>query len=218
MVSWWPGGGNADDIIGHNNGSPAGTVGFGTGKVGQAFSFDGSSGFENMGAPASLNLTTQVTLDGWINPNDPNHQAVYFGKASSGQNDYALFLLSGQLAACIKTSDATEHFVYSGFVPPAGQWTHIALTYNGSLEVIYANGVALVSQPVSGNLISEGISFSIGGRFGDAPVNSLYFNGLVDEVEVFNRALSASEIAAIYLADSAGKCHSCTPPPANLVG
>ncbi len=71
MISWWPAEGNGDDIISHNNLS-LGPATFTTGKIGQAFSFDGS-GFASAGRPSNLiNLGNQVTIDGWINPSSSN--------------------------------------------------------------------------------------------------------------------------------------------------
>ena len=216
VVSWWPAEGDANDIQGSNDGTPVGTVTFAPGEVGQAFNFDGASGFENMGTPASLDLTNTLTLDAWINPSDSNKNGVYFGKASSSQNDYALFLL-GDLTGCIKTSDGAEHFLHTGFVPPAGQWTHIALVYDGSNEIVYANGIEVGRLAVSGNIASEGIPFFIGGRNGDSPYNSLYINARIDEVEVFDRALSQAEILSIHNSACTGKCRPCTPAPAGMI-
>src|SRR5207253_559801 len=146
--------------------------------------------------------------------------AVYFGKSVSFGNDYCLFLLSGQLAGSIKTGTANpgqpgvfERFVYTGYVPPQNTWTHVALTYDGSLVTVYANGVALATATKTGTISDSGAPFGIGGRSG-----GLLFSGLIDEVEVFNRALSPNEIVNIYLADSAGKCRTCTTAPSNMVG
>src|SRR6202011_857531 len=164
------------------------------------------------GSPASLNITgNQVSLDGWVNINSTN-DAVFFGKSESFDNDYCLFMLFGQLAGCIKTSDSTEHFIYTGYVPPLGQWTHIALTYDGSTEIIYVNGVAVGRASFSGNIASDGLNFSIGAR--DSGLN---LNGSVDEVEVFNRGVSAIEVQRIYLAGSLGKCRSCVTPPSGML-
>ena len=138
LIGWWPGDGNALDLVDTNDGAPSGNVGFVPGKVAQAFSFDGAS-VEFMGNPPSLNLTgNQVTLDGWVNPISAT-EGVYFGKSSSGRNDYTLYFLFGQLAASIKSA-GTEFFLYTGFIPPNGQWTHIAMTYDGTNEIVYANG------------------------------------------------------------------------------
>ncbi|MEW6127478.1 MAG: HYR domain-containing protein [Acidobacteriota bacterium] len=196
MISWWPGDGNANDIQGANQGSGGA---FATGKVGQAFSFSGST---LVSAPnsASLNLTgTAVTLDGWIRPT-ASTDAVYLGKSQNAANDYVLLYQSGQLSAIIKAG-GTETTVNTGVVPALNQWTHIALVYNGATIKVYADGAEVGSTAKTGNLAGSNVPFSIGGRAGE-----LFFNGLIDEVEVFDRALSAAEIQSIYNAGSFGKC------------
>jgi len=216
MVSWWQGENNGNDAVSNNTLSFYGGQGFVTGEVGQAFNFTGGQA-ASPGLPSNLNITgNQVTIDGWVNLNATQNQGVFFGKSESGLNDYALFMLSSQLAACIKTNDNVEHFLYTGIVPPNGQWTHIALTYDGVNETIYANGVVVAQQSVSGNIQGDGVNFWIGGRsYG----GDLTINAAIDEVEVFNRALSATEIAALYNAGSLGKCRSsCVAPPSNMIG
>jgi hypothetical protein len=215
MISWWQGEGNGNDPVSNNTLSFYGGPGFVTGEVGQAFNFTGGQA-ASPGLPSNLNITgNQVTIDGWVNLNATQSQGVFFGKSESGQNDYALFMLSSQLAACIKTNDGTEHFLYSGYVPINGQWTHIALTYDGSTETIYADGAVVAQQSVSGNIQGDGVNFWIGGR---SSGGDLTINAGIDEVEVFNRALSAAEIAALYSAGSAGKCRSsCVTPPSNMI-
>ncbi len=214
MISWWPGDDSPNDIQDGNTLSDGAGNGFGygTGKVGDAFTFNGSQ-FATAGDPANLALTgTAVTLDGWINPSNTN-DAVYFGKTVSSGNDYCLFLLGGDLTGSIKTDTAGaggfEIFVHTGYVPPTNQWTHIALTYDGSNVTVYANGNALLSSGKTGNLVDSGSPFNIGGRS-----DGLLFTGSVDEVEVFDRALSATEIRALADAGKAGKCKpSPTPTP-----
>src|SRR5205085_562953 len=71
MVSWWPGDGNATDIQGGNNGTLQNGATFAPGMVGQAFSFDGVNDFVNAPSTASLNLTTAVTVDAWVNATTP---------------------------------------------------------------------------------------------------------------------------------------------------
>src|SRR6267378_1286830 len=213
MISWWPGDGNGDDIVSQNNLS-LGPATFGAGEVRQAFSFNGS-GFADAGRPSNLiNIGGQVTLDGWINPSDTN-EANYFGKSQSGGNDYTLLCIFGptcQLVAIIKTG-GTEHEINTGYFPPVNAWTHVALTYDGDTMTVYANGANVGSTSFSGTIDDSGESFTIGGRSG-----GLFFTGLIDEVEVFDRGLSADEITAIYTAGGAGKCRACTPAPGGMAG
>ena len=205
MVSWWPGDGNTNDIQGGNNGSWVGTPAYASGEVGSAFSFDGSS-YVTVGNPPSLNITgDQVTLDGWINPSVNNNDVVYFGKTAYGENDYAMIFQFNEVTGMMKTS-AGEIILGSTFVPPVNQWTHVAFTYDGTTMKLYANGVLISTQPASGNLVADSPEFGIGGRATDPFGRSFRFTGAIDEVEVFDRALTDSEIAGIYLAGGAGKC------------
>jgi hypothetical protein len=187
-----------------------GNVTFAAGNVDQVFRFNGSS-FVTMGNPPSLNLTgNQVTIDGWINP-AVNGPAIYFGKTEHGLNDY--LLLSGRSLCGMIRSSGSESVVlgYSDFpsnttlfVPPIGQWTHIALTYDGSMIKLYANGALVGQESKTGNINGDDVPFDIGGRAIDNGTGK--FNGLIDEVEVFDRALSQKEIQGIFDAGSAGKC------------
>jgi hypothetical protein len=101
-----------------------------------------------------------------------------------------------------------------------GQWKHVAGVFNGSSIKIYVNGVLEGSSPIGGTIASDTRPLTIG-----AGNNDLYtdfnpsafanqWHGAIDEVEIFNRALSASEIQAIFTAGSAGKCK----PAANTNG
>lgn len=81
--------------------------------------------------------------------------------------------------------------------------------YDGSDMKLYANGALIGSQShaAGGNIDGDPSEFAIGGRTNDCCGRHLNFTGEVDEVEVFDRALTAAEIAAIYNAGSAGKCN-----------
>src|SRR5256714_4921348 len=113
------------------------------------------------------------------------------------------------MQAAIKTAHA-ERFV-SAFAdfpantvfyqPPPGQWTHLAMTYDGALIKIYANGVQVGEDTKTGNITGDNVPFDIGGRSA-----GLKFTGLIDEVEVFDGALTSQEIFDIYSAVTLGKC------------
>jgi hypothetical protein len=204
MIGWWPADGNPIDIQGGNDVSFQGSVTYGSGKVAQAFSFNGSD-YATAGNPAALNLTgNQVTIDGWVNPSVAmSTEAVFFGKFGNGAIQYILEWVpggGGTLAGRVNNG-STE----AVFTPPTGTWTHLALVYNGSATpsvTVYVNGVVLVaSTTATGNINSTTSPFLIGGT-----PDVRDFNGLVDEVEVFDRALGATEIGDIYNASTAGKC------------
>ena len=213
MISWWPGDNNFDDIVDGNNMTPTnGTVGFGSGEVRQAFSFNGG-GYLSTGDPDNLRLTgTEVTLDAWVNPTNAGESGVIAGKTSSGANDYLLYLSGGTVVGLIKSGGS--EITIAGGVPPPGEWTHVALVYDGSTVKTYYDGAPFASTPKTGNLDGSNSEVAIGGR----SAGDLQLVGFVDEVEIFGRALDASEIAEIYVAGGAGKCRTCTPAPAGMVG
>jgi hypothetical protein len=90
------------------------------------------------------------------------------------------------------------------FIPPTGQWTHIAMTYDGAMITLYANGDIVGQTAHSGNIGGNDVPFNIGGRINDEGTGK--FNGLIDEVQVFNRALSRGEIRAISEVGANGQC------------
>lgn len=210
LIGWWSGDGDANDLAGPNKGTVQGNITFEPGKVGLAFNLDGSS-FVTMGNPSALNLTgNQVTISGWIKPRT-NAPAIYFGKTHFGANDYLLAHGRG-LASMVNVNGAEFSVLgYSDFpskgnlyVPRTGEWTHVAMTYDGSTISLYANGKIVGQRPCSGAISRHDVPFNIGGRANDEGTGK--FNGLIDEVQVFNRALSADEIEIIFKADAEGQC------------
>ncbi len=196
MVSWWKAEDNANDSYGTNHGTMMNGATFAAGKVGQAFSFDGVDDYIQVPDSISLDITNQITIDAWIKPWALGGRVV--DKISVGQtNGYLLDTHDGKVRLII-----ADQVVYGSTNLPLNEFTHIAGTYDGFQLKVYVNGsldgtlVAAVSIPVNS------LSLRIGG---DQEGRSNFY-GLIDEVEVYNRALTAEEIAAIYNAGSAGKC------------
>jgi hypothetical protein len=86
-------------------------------------------------------------------------------------------------------------------------WYHLAATYNGNQVKLYLNGQLDAFYTITGSIETTNFPVSIG-YWGVA--NADYFNGLIDEVQIFNRALSDTEIVAIYNAGSAGNCKAAS--------
>ncbi len=232
MVSWWPGDGNADDIQSHNNGTLVNGATFAAGKVGQAFSLNGSNQYVSMGNPASLQLTGSITLDAWVNPDDFGEGELReivskwgqdFNSCGLGTNaDSFLFALTKTGGVIrpriyIHQSDTGEPALEGGSTP-AGVFSHVATTYDATTGffALYVNGVEVASTTLSPlSLCTSDADVFIGA---EAAGPQRFFPGRIDEVEIFDRALSATDIAAISNAGSAGKCRSCTPPPSDMVG
>ena len=219
MVSWWPGDGNYNDIIGGNNGTPVGGVTFGSGEVGQAFSFNGVSSYVDIGSPSSLNIQGPITVDAWVNPSllvTSAGQAIF----SQISGDYNLGEVelkidpAGDFIWFRRPTQGSQsiEFVNTSILAVAGVWQHVTGVYDGANYQLYVNGVLEASTTQSGVSLGSGPDMTIGtdNQFVE------WFVGLIDEVEVFNRALSSSEIQAIFNAGSAGKCKGLTFSPVSL--
>ena len=104
LVSWWPGEGNANDVIGTNNGTAVGGLSYTNGEVGQAFQLDGTSGYVDVPASGSLNVGTNngFTVEGWINPSDVSAQRpVVEWKFDGCRREFIFgFRWEGQVSVC----------------------------------------------------------------------------------------------------------------------
>ena len=218
LVSWWPGGGTGNDIAGTNNGTLEGGVTSTNGEVGQAFSLNGTNADVRVPASASLNvgLADGFTIETWINPADVStqHPLVEWNSGSFGVHFWLAVATGGNdggpgsLYANIRDTSLFGHVVASSAaVISTNTYQHVALTYDKSsgLAVLYANGAVLTGANLGTFTPMTGGDLYFGLRpFADGA--GTRFVGLMDEVSLYRRALSASEISAIYNAGSAGKC------------
>jgi plastocyanin len=226
MVSWWGAEGNARDALGSNDGVVQGGTTFAAGMVGQAFNFDGSTGYVEMPDSASLSIPGQLTIDAWIKPNNvsTNQDIVTKYDTCDGkeQRSYAFGVRAGgAIEFCVYNGQSDPNAYHcvqttSGITP--GVFTHVAGTFDPATQAmkIYLNGVDTLAPVLPGsvdvNVILDSFTpVDIGRTFCAGSINNGpadYFGGPIDEVEIFNRALSALEIQAIANAGSAGKCRA----------
>ena len=212
IVSWWAGENNALDNYGINNGTLVGSPAFSSGEVGEAFSFNGTNQFVRISNSPSLHITNALTLEAWIYPlsynpgssssvlcqwdavTGPNQRAWSFGVDGPGPGFFG-----------VSPDGINGTFAYTSTSCPLNAWTHLAATYDGNNLIIYFNGSAQGSASLAGGIFNGTDNIGIGATIGGGGPNAL-FNGLIDEPAVYNRALSASEIQAIYNAGAGGKC------------
>jgi hypothetical protein len=230
LVSWWRAETNANDSVSGNNGI-AQYITYNAGEVGQAFVFNGSSTSIRVPASSTLNvgLGGGLTTEVWINPLDFSFQSIcewnqngsYNSGFSGGQIGAHLELneynADGSLWGNLIDTSGNAHVINTaGGVITTNVWQHVAMTYDKSsgVAVLYRNGVAAAMANL-GTFTPQTSSDFFMGRRPAGPFAGLYFNGKMDEVSLYNRALSASEILAIYY--NAGSAGKCPPPPTSSV-
>ncbi|MDR3456038.1 MAG: immunoglobulin domain-containing protein [Verrucomicrobiae bacterium] len=215
IIAWWQAESNALDIIGGNNGSVPAGVTFGPGEVGQAFNFAGNANITVPNQP-TLNPTNQLTVECWIYPRAraaftwPQDVVTKDGECVNRQ--YILGIDNNNSQGTGAGIFESTVWLGSGAVPVSGAtvvqtntWYHVAVTYDGALLKLYVNGAVDGQVAVTGPIVtgSEPVRLGGGAPSGCTPY---FFNGMLDEPAIYNRALASNEIAAIYLAGSAGKC------------
>jgi hypothetical protein len=191
LIAWWPGD-NVAEIIGNRtgvlrNGAMAGTAG----KVGGAFDFDGID--DRLDVVTDLPPLTVFTIEGWVN----------FGTATSSwrtifANDAIGpgFWMKDRRICWLQAN--VDRFI-SNVTIPAGTWHHFALVH-GTDQILrgYVDGVAAGTVQYQAAFIPGGAT--IGGYGG------YELDGQIDELSIYDQALSVTEIGAIVAAGANGKC------------
>ena len=228
--AWWTAGGNALDTFGQNNGTLMNGAMFGAGEVGEGFSVDGTASYVKIPSDSSLNPANQFSVEFWLKPDANNAMNDNQGLVTSDfygieiSNGYwgnmgLNFYLSpdeGMTWNMISTANS------GGAAITAGAWHHVAGTYDGTNMQLYVDGQAWGNPYACSGAISampaEGF-LAIGSEAGRVVCGcDRYFKGLIDEVTLYYRALSPSEVAGLYHAGGAGKLNPTARPTAeNLI-
>jgi hypothetical protein len=215
-VAWWPAEGNTGDAVGTNTGALQGGATYATGQAGQAFSLNGkTAGISVLASPGlNVGLAEGMTIEGWINPQRLTNQFILEWHKASPPT-FGVFLATGPAgggvyADLVDTSGTAHFLVTAPGILVSNQFQHVAVTYDktSGAGILYVNGVVEAADFNMGAFTPQ-TSYPL--YLGEQPgLTTANFAGLLDEFSIYNRALSGSEIYAIYLAHGSGKC---APPP-----
>jgi len=212
LVACYPFDGNANDASGNNlHGSVMGTTLTvdRTGTSGKAYYFDGNS-YINIGNSPKLDVNYH-TITAWVKSEPKfletgwklsNAWKVIVGKVTPLVHETLSLVLkpTNQLTTSFATSGEGNHLLESPSVVPDGQWNFVALTYDGTKVVFYINGAVDSSHSRSGTVRTNTNSLTIGRHGGDANQSGgdSFFKGAMDDVRIYNRALTAAEVKQLY--------------------
>ena len=195
-------GSTAIDSANSNDGSLAGNPSWGDGATGGALDFDGSGDRVDAGVMLA-DGTPELTITAWVYKRDGGDDRVVAKSTSTSRTDhiYSLGVANTTIRVRLKTEDNGGTSDYDGGNITLNEWTHLAFTYDGASLRIYKNGVQTATHAVTGPVVASSIE-TVLGNVNDS--DNRYWNGLLDDVRIYNRALAASEIAELgdYLAVS----------------
>ena len=181
------------------------------GRFGRGLAFNGKSSSLTVSGRPVLDLDDAMTLSAWVKPQSARGTRTIVARLGRGGAAYAVH------AATAKGGPGGEARLARGTrrvsVPedlPLGKWTHVALTYDGSRMRLYKNAGEVSSIPMTGSLRDANGPLRIGGR---VPGGG-WFKGVLDEVRVYNRALSAAEIRRGMRNAPVQPAPAAAPPPA----
>jgi hypothetical protein len=172
-----------------NNGAITGATWSSGGKFGNALSFTGSARV-TVADSASLDLTTGMTLMAWISPTANTNWRTVILKQTSNDLAYALYANSDSNQPGVWITAGSTQFVKGTAQIPSSSWAHLAATYDGGTLRMFVNGVQVSSVPGAQPIVVSSGPLQIGGN----TIWGEYFSGLIDDVRVYNRALTAAEI------------------------
>ncbi len=225
LLGWWPGQNNANDIFGGYNGVLHNGTTFTSGKVGQAFSFDGTNDCVTNAVRWLTNAQDSYTMEFWAWPTAGRASTVesVSGYAGIVNQRYAIFPRQGgssRAGSGVSVgTNGVSVFEHGDFYLPSllvynttiTNWTHIAVVYSNRQPKLYLNGVLVRTGLTSQRPSHPSCSF------GEDGTGYGYYKGLLDEVSIYSCALSTNDIQAIYQAGSAGKQWTNSPPGASTL-
>ncbi len=185
------------------------------GRFGSAVTFDGVNDRVRVGDAGSINLASGMTLEAWVNPSATNGWRTVLMKERVMDLSYGLYGSGEARPAIFTATDGETGSAKAVDALPLNTWTHLAATYDGTTLRMYVDGALIDATNLSsGPLIPGNGPLSIGGN----TIYGEWFKGLIDEVRVYDRALSASQIQADMAAPVGAPASSAPGRPASEVG
>jgi hypothetical protein len=231
LVGWWKGDGNGNDSVGTNNAEVSPGVTYVPAEVGLGFSVNAQANQVLVPDAPELNFGSNqdFSVEAWVQPNNDGRGFPYvmdivekryvpppYPNYSTAQG-WEFCLINGQLGGQISQSVTGSWIIFGPAGPDLrdGRFHHVAMTLNRNLTTggkLYVDGqLVLTFDPSSQAGDLSNTQPLLIGKHPDPAIDG-FFYGIIDEVSIYNSALSAEAIQAIYHTGSAGKCTEPLPP------
>jgi MSHA biogenesis protein MshQ len=207
--AWTGAAGEVLDASGNGlHGTRAGSAATAAGRVCTAASLNGTTDYINVPDNALLDLGSTLTVGAWVYPDAIPGSGL---KTIVSKDENYEFHINNQGRIYWwwnNSSGTTRSLTSTGAALTAGNWYHIAIVYEPGRQAIYINGVERGSSSYNEPLMLNADPLQIGADQGFA---GRQFDGLIDEVKIYARAIGTEELAGI-MADTGRTCPNCTPP------
>lgn len=193
MIAYWKLDGNANDDVFGNSGTEVGGT-YAAGKIGSGIMLDGVDDRVEIANAAVLNPSSQLSIEAWVKPTRTSGRNAIVNKG----NAYELFIDNGVLKAGLKIAGTPTWNVFGTQNIPANEWSHVALVFDGNRATIHLNGQQAGALSLSGSLDSTPLGLFIGDKADAITLPSAPFEGIIDEVAFYDKALSQETITSHY--------------------
>jgi uncharacterized repeat protein (TIGR03803 family) len=162
------------------------------GRYGRALDFDGYNDWVTIADAADLDIRDAITLEAWVNPRSLAGWNTILMKESGNGLAYSLYAndFYPLHPAGYVNVGGSDISVVDNTGLPLNAWSHVAMTYDGAMLRLYINGAEAGRRALTGRIIATNRDLRIGGN----DVWGEFFNGRIDEVRLYNRALQPAEI------------------------
>lgn len=206
LLAWLPGDGHLLDLAGANPGTLRNGATFTQGQVGEAFLLDGADDYVETALDVQPSARPTSTWEAWVFPTRSGGRQQILS-ADDGGYDRSVLV------------EGTHFGVFTGWgvwtpvTMSFNEWQHFAVVFSPTNIVFYKNGERYAYDGVPAGQDSRNAL-----QIGRNPGFGEYFQGRIDEVAVYDRALSDAEVRSIAAAGRAGKCRTANPCPSLAIG
>ncbi|HEY8937189.1 MAG TPA: LamG-like jellyroll fold domain-containing protein, partial [Cyclobacteriaceae bacterium] len=169
-----------------------------TGVSGSGILFNPASSTPYVSMPSGIVSTlTDFTISAWVKPNALSTWSRVFDFGTSTSNYMFLSVSNGSVPRfAIRTASVAENGINSSTALQAGKWAHMVVTQAGTTAIMYINGVE-VGRNSAMALTPSSMGTTTQNYFGKSQWADPYLNGVLDDIRIYNKSLSTSEIVAL---------------------
>lgn len=215
LIGYWKLDSNANDSLGARNGTDSGSPTYATGKIDNGVTYNGSSSYSTIANHSSL-FPTSLTVSLWIKFTTVQQNKHIFTLQNANASPYLGFSIFVEDSANGKKITSATRSTSFGYITSTnnlndGNWHHILVTFDSGTHTLYVDGTQNAQNTGKTLAWDTGADLKFGKFYN---YSGGYYNGSLDEVGYWDRALSSGEIAELYNA-GAGLTHPFSSGPTN---